>query len=168
MTDSRDNVLAAIDRQLRLGTLAAVGRLEHPGAPPRRGRRLRGDLVAQLHARAGSAAGHGAPRRGRRSATARVLALLEERGASRVLAWDAEWLNCPGLSDAIAPPASSLEPCWLPADAAERAARLAAIDDVMVGLTGALAGLADTGSLASSADPAAGASRRCCRRCTSP
>jgi L-lactate dehydrogenase complex protein LldG len=52
-----------------------------------------------------------------------VLALLDARGASRVLAWDPEWLNCPGLSEAIDAHGIVREPCWLPAGAAERRAR---------------------------------------------
>jgi len=80
----------------------------------------------------------------------------DARGASRVLAWDPEWLNCPGLSEAIDAHGIVREPCWLPAGAAERRARLAAIDDVRVGLTGALAGLADTGSLALVSGPGRG------------
>ena len=34
MTDSRDNVLAAVARGVRVGTLPPGARLEHPGPPP--------------------------------------------------------------------------------------------------------------------------------------
>ena len=42
-----------------------------------------------------------------RAATARVLALLDERGASRVMAWDPEWLNCRAFRKPLTPTASS-------------------------------------------------------------
>ncbi|HMJ86473.1 MAG TPA: lactate utilization protein [Vicinamibacterales bacterium] len=147
MTDGRVNVLSAIDRQLRLGTLPPSGSLQHPGVITSR-QAASGDLVAQFTRELEALAVTVHHEADDRAATTRVLALLDERGESRVLAWDPEWLNCQGLSDAIDAHGIVREPCWLPADIAERRARLAAIDDVRVGLTGALAGLADTGSLA--------------------
>jgi len=155
MSGGRLNVLSAIDRQLRLGTLPPSGSLQHPGAFTSRQAApvdLVGLLTRELEALAVTVH-HEADDR---AATARVLALLDERGASRVLAWDPEWLNCPGLSDALDALGIVREPCWLPAVAAERRTRLAAIDDVRVGLTGALAGLADTGSLALVSGPGRG------------
>ena len=155
MTDGRLNVLSAIDRQLRLGTLPPSGSLQHPGASTSR-QEAPADLVAQFTRELEALAVTVHHEADDRAATARVLALLDERAASRVLAWDPEWLNCPGLSEAIDAHGIVREPCWLPAGAAERRARLAAIDDVRVGLTGALAGLADTGSLALVSGPGRG------------
>ena len=155
MTDGRLNVLSAIDRQLRLGTLPPSGSLQHPGVSTSR-QEAPADLVAQFTRELEALAVTVHHEADDRAATARVLALLDERGASRVLAWDPEWLNCPGLSEAIDAHGIVREPCWLPAGAAERRARLAAIDDVRVGLTGALAGLADTGSLALVSGPGRG------------
>ena len=155
MTDGRVNVLSAIDRQLRLGTLPPSGSLQHPGAFTS-GQAVSADLVALLSRELEGLAVTVHHEVDDRAATARVLALLDERGASRVLAWDPEWLNCPGLSEAIDAHGIVREPCWLPAGAAERRARLTAIDDVKVGLTGALAGLADTGSLALVSGPGRG------------
>ena len=50
----------------------------------------------------------------------------------------------------------TLEPCWLPAAGPERAARLQALDPVPVGLTGAFAALADTGSVVVISGPGRG------------
>ena len=82
--------------------------------------------------------------------------MLSARGAKRVLAWDEKWLNCRGLAEALRAAGVTLEPCWLPRDAAERRQRLAELDDIGVGLTGAVAGLADTGSLALRSGPGRG------------
>jgi L-lactate dehydrogenase complex protein LldG len=153
MTDGRFNVLSAIDRQLRLGALPPSGSLQHPGVLTSR-QAAPGDLVAQLTRELEALAVTVHHEADDRAATARVLALLD--GASRVLAWDPEWLNCPGLSDAIDAHGIVREPCWLPSGVADSRTRLAAIDDVRVGLTGALAGLADTGSLALVSGPGRG------------
>ena len=90
------------------------------------------------------------------AATATVSALVADRGATRVLAWDDKWLNCGGLADALRSSGIALEPCWLPRESVERRQRLAELDDVRVGLTGAVAGLADTGSLALVSGPGRG------------
>jgi L-lactate dehydrogenase complex protein LldG len=154
MTEGRSNILAAIDRQLRLGALPPAGRLEHPGAPPRAAGS--GDLVARFEAEA-SAVAVGVHRvRGDIAAIAAVLELLRSHQAATVLAWDSEWLNCPGLGDAIAGSGITLEPCWLPSDPNARRERLAALDPVPVGLTGAVAGLADTGTIAVISGPGCG------------
>ena len=72
-----------------------------------------------------------------------MLGLLRERHAPRVLAWDAEWLNCPGLADAIAAAGITLESCWLPPDPELCRPRLVELDPAPGGPTGAVAGLAD-------------------------
>ena len=155
MTDGRLNVLSAIDRQLRSGTLPPAGRVQHPGTLPAP-QPIVGNLVARFSAELEALAVHVHREPDDRAAITRVLGLLDERGASRVLAWDPEWLNCPGLGAAIDAHHMIRESCWLPAETDARRARLAAIDDVRVGLTGALAGLADTGSLAVVSGPGRG------------
>ncbi len=49
-----------------------------------------------------------------------------------------------------------VEPCWLPPDGPERTARLKALDDVVVGITGAHGALADTGSIVVVSGPGRG------------
>ncbi len=154
MTDGRFNVLASIDRQIRLGGLPPAARLEHPGPPAVSD--VAGDLVARFEAEAAALAVTVHRTRGDAAAIDTVIGLLRERHASHVLAWDAEWLNCPGLSAAIAAAGITVESCWLPPDSEARKVRLAALDPVPVGLTGAVAGLADTGSLAVISAPGRG------------
>jgi L-lactate dehydrogenase complex protein LldG len=154
MSESRLAILSAVDRQLRTGGLPPAGRLEHPGPPPRP--QFDGDLAARFEAEAAALAVTVHRVAGDQDAVSVVIRLLESRGASRVLAWDAEWLNCPGLAEALTARGIALESCWLPADFDARRARLAALDDVAVGLTGAVAGLADTGSLVVVSGPGRG------------
>jgi L-lactate dehydrogenase complex protein LldG len=154
MTDGRLNVLAAIDRQLRFGRLPPGAALEHPGAPP--AAVPVADLLARFETEAAALAVgvhrvHGDP-----AAMAKVTELLGALRASCVLAWDAEWLNCPGLAAALTSRGIVMESCWLPPDPEDRRARLAELDPVPVGLTGAVAGLADTGSLAVISGPGRG------------
>lgn len=154
MTDGRFNVLSSIDRQIRLGGLPPAARLEHPGPPPVSD--VTGDLVARFEAEATALAVNVHRLHGDAAAIEKVIALLRERHASRVLAWDAEWLNCRGLAEAISRAGVTLESCWMPSDPDARRERLAELDPVPVGLTGAVAGLADTGSLAVISAPGRG------------
>jgi L-lactate dehydrogenase complex protein LldG len=154
MIEGRSNILAAIDRQLRLGPLPPGGRLEHPGAPPRGV--TPGDLVGRFEAEASALAVAVHRVQGDTAAIATVLELLRSRHATRVLAWDAERLNCPGLGDTIAGSGIALESCWLPSDPNARRERLASLDPIPVGLTGAAAGLADTGTIAVISGPGCG------------
>ena len=155
MTDGRFNVLAAVDRQLRLGALPPGARLEHPGVL-RLGGGSTADLVAQFAGELEALGGVVHRETGDAAAIARVLAIVGDLGASRVLAWDQEWLNCPGLAQAITARGVALESCWLPSDPDQRRARLAELDAVPVGLTGAHSALADTGSLAVVSGPGRG------------
>lgn len=157
MTDSRDTVLAAVTRGVRVGTLPPDGRLEHPGAPPQLDRptdregmiasftRELEKLMGKVHRVADDA-----------QARARVLELLAARGVRRVLAWDDEWLRPVGLGAALRDTGVVVEPCWLPPDGPARNARLQALDDVVVGITSAHSALADTGSIVVVSGPGRG------------
>src|SRR4030095_5318657 len=90
------------------------------------------------------------------AAAAKVRDVVAGRSAKRVLAWDEKWLNCDGLAGSLRAVGITLEPCWLARERVDRRQRLAELDDVGVGLTGAVAGLADTGSLALVSGPGRG------------
>lgn len=157
MSDSRYNVLAAVARGVRTGPLPPGARLDHPGAAPPLDRpgdregmiasftRELETLMGIVHRVADDA-----------EAQARVLDLLGARGVGRVLAWDDPWLRPAGLGDALRSAGIAVEPCWLPTDGPERTARLKALDDVVVGITGAYGALADTGSLVVVSGPGRG------------
>lgn len=76
-----------------------------------------------------------------------VVSILRELHAHALLAWGAADLPALGLGDALIERGFQFLDESLPLLRAERAAQLAKLDAVDVGLTGALAGLADTGSL---------------------
>jgi L-lactate dehydrogenase complex protein LldG len=157
MSDSRDAVLAAVARGVRGGVLPPGARLEHPGAPPPLDRtvdleRMIESFTLELSKLSGAV--HRVPSDAEAIATVRALA--DERGATRVLAWDDPWLQPEGIGDALRGQGVVLESCALPASRDERAARLQSLDPVLVGLTGAHAALADTGSVVVISGPGRG------------
>lgn len=157
MTDSRDTVLAAVTRGVRIGTLPPDGRLEHPGAPPTLDRPSdREGMIASFARELEKLMGKVHRVADDTQARARVLELLSARGVRRVLAWDDEWLRPVGLGAALRDAGVVVEPCWLPSDGPERTARLKALDDVVVGITGAHGALADTGSVVVVSGPGRG------------
>jgi L-lactate dehydrogenase complex protein LldG len=148
MTDSRDNVLAAVARGVRVGTLPPSARLEHPGPPPALNRTAdREGMIASFATELGRLSGTVHRVSDEAAARQQVLSLLDERHVRRVLAWDDEWLTPRDLGDVLRRHDVTLESCWLPPTVPERTLRLKALDDVVVGITGAHAALADTGSL---------------------
>ena len=82
-----------------------------------------------------------------RAAIAAVTALCREHDASRVLAWARQWIGVPGLDEALAASGIVVDEGWLP-DGSERLHRLAALDPIRVGITGAFAGIAESGTVA--------------------
>jgi L-lactate dehydrogenase complex protein LldG len=157
MTDSRSSVLAAVARGVRAGPLPPSASLEHPGRPPALARATdREAMIASFTTELTTLSGHVHRVPDAAAARAAVLALLDARGVRRVLAWDDPWLQPEGLGDALRAHGIAIERCWLPATGPERTARLLALDDVAVGITGAYGALADTGSLMMVSGPGRG------------
>lgn len=157
MTDGRDNVLAAVARGVRAGELPPGARLEHPGAPPALDRPADYEaMIASFTAELSKLAGSVHRVASDAEAIASVRGLVAERSATRVLAWDDRWLQPAGLGEALRGSGVALESCTLPAAAADRAARLQELNPVLVGLTGAHAALADTGSIVVVSGPGRG------------
>jgi len=80
--------------------------------------------------------------------SALILKLLRERQATTLLAWSAEHLPSQGLLDDLQKAGIVFQNADVPANEPERSQRLAEIEQVTVGLTGADAALADNGTLA--------------------
>ena len=157
MTDSREVVLAAVARGVRGGALPPGARLEHPGAPPPVDRTTdREGMIESFALELSKLSGFVHRVASDAEAVAQVRALVAERGADRVLAWDDEWLQPSGIGDALRRQGVALESCVLPAARDARAARLQELDPVLVGLTGAHAALADTGSIVVVSGPGRG------------
>jgi L-lactate dehydrogenase complex protein LldG len=85
-----------------------------------------------------------------------VLQILEKHGAKQIITWDEASLGVPRLLDALIQAGIAIEDSAIPLDSAERRAKLAQLDGVLVGLTGAQGGLADTGSLVVLSGPGRG------------
>ena len=148
MTDSREAVLAAVARGVRGGALPPGARLEHPGAPPPLDRTTdREGMIESFALELSKLSGFVHRVASDAAAVTQVHALIAERGADRVLAWDDEWLQPAGIGDALRRDGVALESCVLAAARDARAARLQELDPVLVGLTSAHAALADTGSI---------------------
>jgi L-lactate dehydrogenase complex protein LldG len=80
-------------------------------------------------------------------AVATVLDIVRQRRANRVLTWSDEWPDCPGFVAALERSGIQVVDFEAPSDATDRRRAFDVIEPIAVGVTGALAGLADTGSL---------------------
>lgn len=85
-----------------------------------------------------------------------VLQILQQHQARRIITWDEASLGIPRLLDSLTQAGIAVKDSSIPVDSAERRAKLAQLDGVLVGLTGAQGGLADTGSLAVISGPGRG------------
>ncbi|HXV99672.1 MAG TPA: lactate utilization protein [Anaerolineae bacterium] len=90
------------------------------------------------------------------SVAAVILEILKRHQAEQIIAWDETGLGVPWLRGALAEAAITVVDNHLAVDAEGRRACLSALDGVLVGLTGAQGGLADTGSLALVSGPGRG------------
>lgn len=77
-----------------------------------------------------------------------ILQLVRDMGASEILAWKDAELPVAGLGDRLRAEGLTLSEVALARDVDGRRAQMHELDKPLVGLTGALAGLADTGSVA--------------------
>ena len=114
------------------------------------------DLAATFAAELQAAAGHVQAPAGRAEALDVLLDIVRRHAAGAALAWDDEYLPLPGVRQALAEAGVQVLDATLPVEPAARTARLAELDRATVGITGALAGLADTGSVALASGPGRG------------
>jgi L-lactate dehydrogenase complex protein LldG len=82
-----------------------------------------------------------------------IIQLLRDRQADEVLAWQAESLPVPGVLDYLRREGIKLPGAEIPPEEPARSQRLAEVERIKVGLTGAEAALADTGTLALRSGP---------------
>lgn len=143
MTD-RDTILNNIRASLRTGLLPAAAATIPPRPQP--GQPISDPVESfrrNLEAVRGRVHGPLSPA----EAVECVASLLLEAGAGEVLAWSLEDVGLAGLAERLQAAGLALVDGNLPDDAQARAAALQHLAQVPVGLTGAQAGLADTGSL---------------------
>jgi L-lactate dehydrogenase complex protein LldG len=156
MTDRSTTGLDAIRKHLTKGVLPDARR-EHPARPPAR-QEATGpvDLAAMFAAELQAAAGRIHGPAGPAEALGILMDIVRLYAAQVALAWDDEHLPLPGVREALAKAGVQVLDATLPAEPAARTARLAELDRAAIGITGALAGLADTGSLALASGPGRG------------
>jgi L-lactate dehydrogenase complex protein LldG len=143
MSDARAEILA---RLRAAGPDAALPRGDSPGQPARAA--VDPASLVERFAREASAVGwtvHG-PADEREAAEA-VVSILRERRAHALIAWGGGELLVPRLGEELLERNFRVFDPTLPPDRAGRGARLHRLDEADVGITGALGGLADTGSL---------------------
>jgi len=151
MSDSRAAILGRIRQSLRTAHLPDAGDLPPldltglARTPVRRPDRsaLIDQFIAALEAVGGEAVRAADADEGR----ARLLDLLRQSEAREALVWPDEELPFP-IGDALRAEGVAPVLARLDGDPARRQAQLDALDRPAVGVTGALAGLADTGSVA--------------------
>lgn len=85
-----------------------------------------------------------------------ILEILQRHEAGQIIAWDDQSLGIPWLQQGLAEAGITIAGSELSPEAAARKARLGEIDPVIVGVTGAQGGLADTGSVALISGPGRG------------
>ncbi len=156
MTDRRATVLDTIRERLTRGLLPDARR-ERPTRPPALQEAAGpADLAATFAAELQAAAGYAYAPSSPAEALDILLDIVRRQAAGAALAWDDEHLPLPGIRPALAKAGVQVLDATLPVEPAARAARLAELDRAAVGITGALAGLADTGSLALDGGPGRG------------
>ena len=151
MSGGRDAVLRTVRASLAAARLPPATSPDPPSAV--RAADDPATLVERFAAELAAAGGtvHGPLQAG--AAREAALAVVRGTGARQVLAWTADQLPLPGLLDAVAAAGPSLCDPDLPTAPDARRERLRALAEAGVGLTGADAGLADTGSLVLSSGP---------------
>jgi len=76
-----------------------------------------------------------------------ILDILRTHQADRIIVWAVENLGLPGINAALAEAGIVIEDSFIPTHETEREERLTQLDGVIVGLTSADAGLANTGTV---------------------
>lgn len=150
MPDSRSRILASIRKSLdsahRLPSAPSV--TLPPQIPSTHDVLLARQFADELHKLDGTFIAEAAEK-----ISARVMQLLRERNAEAVLAWSAENLPVPGLLDHLRQEGIKIVDADVPRGEPDRAQKLAEIEKTTVGITGADAALADTGTLALRSGP---------------
>lgn len=146
MSDSRAAILGRIRQSLRTAHLPDAGDLP---ALDRTGLRrpVRSGLVDQFIAALEAVGGEVVRAAGADEGRARLLELLWQSDAREALVWPDEELPFP-IGEALRTAGVAPVFARLDGDPVRRQAQLEALDRPAVGVTGALAGLADTGSVA--------------------
>ncbi|MBI1882221.1 MAG: lactate utilization protein [Chloroflexi bacterium] len=158
MSSDQEKFLTRIKNNLRHALLPEASP-EHPGsfqvytfqagAPVEK---MAEDFARELRA----LAGHVHILEDTEAVVAVILEILQSHQTECIITWDETGLGLPWLPGALAEAGITRVDSYIAADAEGRKANLAALDGIVVGLTGAQGGLADMGSLALVSGPGRG------------
>jgi L-lactate dehydrogenase complex protein LldG len=154
VTPPKDQVLGAIRHSLRRAVL--------PGAeatPPRTARVAPADrpaLLRQFEQALVALTGHVHHAASAGEAADIIAAVAAEHGARTFLSWDGGELGCDGLLEALASRHLTRVAYDLAFDAAQRAGAVPGLGDVILGLTGSDAAIADAGAIVLVSGPGRG------------
>lgn len=144
---SRGDVLGSVRRSLRETVLPDASK-EHPGSPERSPDTTPADrLLACFVAALEELSGHVHHVSETAEAAELLVTLVGRQGPGRILAWEDQSLPLTGIGALLTRRGLRVEVPRLPPRGEARSATLRDLAEVSVGLTGALGGLADTGSL---------------------
>jgi L-lactate dehydrogenase complex protein LldG len=82
--------------------------------------------------------------------------ILRAKGATRVIAWDEEWLGWPGAYRSLGAMGIEIAHCDVGSDSQQRKPKLKSVESAAAGITGAAAALADSGTLVIASGPGRG------------
>lgn len=146
MKDDRDQMLKQIRASLQSAYLPSA----RATVPPRdiAGQGDRAEMLASFQRELEPLGGTSAVATNEADAVALVLKILKDANAREILAWDDADLPVQGLGQALRAEGYTRLIVDVPRDDAGRKTKLAELERASAGVTGALAGLADTGTLA--------------------
>jgi L-lactate dehydrogenase complex protein LldG len=150
VSDSRANILRSIRQSLK--TARHLPAAPQVGLAPSVDVAGKGELLDRFESEL-VAVGGVVLREEREHVAGRIVALARERGADRIFAWDEGQLPVPGLYAALGQAGLSFASFDLPRQEPERRRALAEAERLTLGLTGADAALAETGTLALRSGP---------------
>ena len=148
MNDSRSRILGRIRSSLQVNQAQLQAQADRFPAPHPRGPFVATDLpvLEQFEAELTALHGHVYLCDGPADALEQLGSLLESVGAQRVMAWESDELPIPGLDSLLGSMGiDCVDPQVLGAD--DRTARLDALEPIAVGITGAHAAVAESGSM---------------------
>ncbi|HEY0603214.1 MAG TPA: lactate utilization protein [Herpetosiphonaceae bacterium] len=148
MNDSRSRILGRIRSSLQVNQAHLQSQADRFPAPHPRGPFVATDLpvLEQFEAELTALHGHVHICDGAADALEQLGSLLEAAGAQRVMAWNPEDLPIPGVESLLEGMGiACVDPQVL--GAGDRTARLDALEPIAVGLTGAQAAVAESGSM---------------------
>lgn len=151
MNESRDAILAQIKQARGRPVVPGIGEVRTPEVVDAV---TRGDHITERFAREAVAAGVVLHRPGSREhVVAETLSILRETGGSDILAWDPDDLPIAELGEAVEDAGYQALDASLPVEPDARRAMLADLARARVGLTGAVGGIAETGTVALRSGP---------------